>query len=71
MSLADLLDDGNDPTYEAMQEIAEEMRREALAFNEVRYGASQKPVEGGVRAGKLTVVTAGSGVGKSIFNEVG
>ncbi len=30
MSLADLLDDGNDPSYEAMLEVAKELQLQAL-----------------------------------------
>jgi archaellum biogenesis ATPase FlaH len=61
MSLAELLDDGNDPNYDAMVEFAKEMQEEAISFTSLR--------EGGARVGELTVITAGEGVGKSIFDE--
>ena len=61
MSLADLLDDGNDPRYDAMVEFAKEMQEEALSFNANKNG--------GYRKGELTVISAGKGVGKSVFSE--
>lgn len=61
MSMSELLDDGNDPNYDAMVEFAKEMQEEAMTFNAVR--------KGGLREGEIAVISAGVGVGKSMFNE--